>query len=950
MVSGVRSAAIVGLCAFLLAAPVLAWAWTPECCLTPGDAAASSPCLGIGPDGRMHAAYVADFGSPLMYYRVWQGTAWSSAQLLPSPGYKTAGTQMAFDTNGHIHVVAIYRVDGTIDTPYTVYYWEYDGIVWSGPTMLSDGQGGDSDNCASPRIGVDRLGNIHVLWSEGNRVGGKADLIYRRRVGGVWQNRVNLTNNGASGGYGSCAPDMCIEPGGDGIHIVWHDGFSGKDLLYYTKSPDLGNTWPASPWTRISNADYGKGASMVLDRNNLPNIWWTDMDGGGTKFSAYRRWNGSTWTPIENWNARPFMAAAFDSSNVMHYAYHSGSEMSYCTYSYSSGFSGGELVSTGANTYKTDAASIVVNSSGSPSILWLERKGEWPGTSYIFFSTAMPLPAPDSVTGFASESSDQVVRLRWRTPGSINFTGTLIRCKSTGYPTGPTDGTLVCDRPAVQNYNDTFTHSGLTNDVTYYYAAWSYDGSGNCSAPTYQAGRPTLATVGKLKAMPDGTAVDFYGKVVTAVLPGDGCIYVEELDRVGGMRVLTSQTGLVVGDRVNVAGSMGTRVVSGYPAERQIAATGVTKASSGAPLEPLAMGCGALGGAAIPPLVPGVRDGSGANNMGSLVKIAGRVTKILSTYIFVDDGSKVENVSGVGPEVGVMVRLPAAPSFPVGSVVSVVGIVEGSIPTGWTTNRRYLRARDANDVVVLLNPSNGAISGVVTDSGGAGLAGATVSTSTGGYSAVTGTGGHYTMSNVAPGTYSVTGSKPGYQPQTLPGVVVSSGETAHADFALTLIPVEVLTNGDFEAGFTDFWGGRVGDGWSPVYRNQASADNTEWVDFDWGVPQGHSQQVYVSLQGTGESGITQRVTGLAPGSSFRFSAQAYQSSTTSTCWISADPNGGTTMPTRTASFPSIAGQWSYQEVTGTVGASGAVSVFLWAWHQSNPPGMCWFDDASLSVW
>lgn len=692
-----------------------ALAWTPEFCLTPGDDAASSPCLGFAPDGRMHAVYVADFGSPLMYHRIWQGTAWSGAIQLPSPGYKTAGTQMDFDANGHAHVVAIYRVDGTMDTPYSVYYWEYDGSQWSGPTMLSDGQGGDSDNCASPRVGVDRFGSVHVIWSEGNRTGGKADLIYRRRVNGVWRNSVNLTNNGASGGYGSCAPDMRIERNGDGIHLVWHDGFSGNDLLYYARSPDLGNTWPVSPWTRISGEHYGKGASLVLDRYNNANVWWTDSDGSGNKFSAYRRWNGSAWTAIENWNSRTMMSAVFDSANVMCYVYRNGSEMSYCSYTYAGGFVGGELVSTGADTYKTDFASIAVDAADNPSILWLERKGEWPGVSYIFFSTAMPLPAPNPITGFVSESSDRVVRLRWKTPGSINFTGTLVRCKTTGYPTGPDDGTLVCDKPAAQNYDDGFTHSGLSNDLTYYYSAWAHDGAGHYAAPVHEMGRPTLATVGRVKAMPDGSPVDVYGKIVTGVFPTDGCIYVEEADRSGGVRVVTSQTGLAVGDRVDIGGCMGTRTVSGYAAERQILATSVTRTSSGGWLDPVAMTCASVGGAAIPPYVPGVKNGSGANNMGSLVKITGRVTRIVSTYLFVDDGSGVENVSGSGPEIGVMVRALSAPGFATGSVVSVTGITEGSVPTAWTTNRRYLRIRDANDVVVLANPSCGSISGSIAD-------------------------------------------------------------------------------------------------------------------------------------------------------------------------------------------------------------------------------------------
>jgi hypothetical protein len=489
----------------------------------------------------------------------------------------------------------------------------------------------------------------------------------------------------------------------------------------------------------------------------------------------------------------------------------------------------------------------------------------------------------------------------------------------------------------------------LTNGITYYYSAFTHDSDGHYSSAVNCASTPHLLTCREVKDLPDSTTVDLNGKVVTAVFSTDGCIYVEDPDRTSGVRVATSQSGLAIGDRVNITGTVSTRTVSGYPSERQISATSVTKVSSGTPLKPIAMGCEAVGGATVG-LIPGVKDGIGTNNMGLLVKVYGKVTKIVGSYIFVDDGSKVENVSGLGSEIGVMVRCATTPTFPVGSIVSATGIIEGSIPTGWTVNRRYIRARDASDLVVYANPSLGSISGQVTDSYGTVLAGATVSTNLGGYSATTGQDGKYTISGVASGTYTVTASKSGYQTQAILGVEVSSGRTTVVNFTLMPNPTEVLANGNFDGGFVDFWGGRIASSWNPCYRNQSSADNTEWADFDWGTPHGQSQQVYVSLVGIGEAGIMQRVTGLTPGRNFKFSCYAYQSNTNSTCWIAVDPNGGTTLPARTTSFANIAAQWNYQEVTGTVGASGAVSVFLWVWHQNNPPGTCWFDDASLTVW
>jgi hypothetical protein len=159
---------------------------------------------------------------------------------------------------------------------------------------------------------------------------------------------------------------------------------------------------------------------------------------------------------------------------------------------------------------------------------------------------------------------------------------------------------------------------------------------------------------------------------------------------------------------------------------------------------------------------------------------------------------------------------------------------------------------------------------------------------------------------------------------------------------------EALHNGDFEAGFFGFWGGLMAEGWGATFRDGDSSRASSW-DGVWRADGDWTQTVQVDLQGKGEAGIIQVASGLPPGASFRFSARAYQTSTNTTCWLAVDPAGGTKMPARTLPFPNVAGQWNTQETTGTVGPSGAVSVFLWAWHQWDPRGTCSLDGASLVV-
>lgn len=84
-------------------------------------------------------------------------------------------------------------------------------------------------------------------------------------------------------------------------------------------------------------------------------------------------------------------------------------------------------------------------------------------------------------------------------------------------------------------------------------------------------------------------------------------------------------------------------------------------------------------------------------------------------------------------------------------------------------------------------PTTGEITGVVIDdSTGNPIEGANVTTN--GYYDTTDSNGNYHISNVPPGTYTVTASKNGYESNSETDVVVAVGQTATVDFELTPIP------------------------------------------------------------------------------------------------------------------------------------------------------------------
>lgn len=108
-----------------------------------------------------------------------------------------------------------------------------------------------------------------------------------------------------------------------------------------------------------------------------------------------------------------------------------------------------------------------------------------------------------SVTNFTAVGADGQVALSWTNPIGPSFTGTKILFKTTGYPSGATDGASIYDGNGTST-----THTGLTNGVLYYYTAFAHD-----AVPNYSAG----AQAGATPAVVDTTAPSFGGSISPSV-------------------------------------------------------------------------------------------------------------------------------------------------------------------------------------------------------------------------------------------------------------------------------------------------------------------------------------------------------------------------------------------------------------------------------------------------
>lgn len=156
----------------------------------------------------------------------------------------------------------------------------------------------------------------------------------------------------------------------------------------------------------------------------------------------------------------------------------------------------------------------------------------------------------------------------------------------------------------------------------------------------------------------------------------------------------------------------------------------------------------------------------------------------------------------------------------------------------------------------------GTIAGTVKDSGGVGISGATVSTTTGGYSTTTNSSGAYTLSNVEVGTYSVVASKAGYNTSTLTGKTVNGGQTTTCNFTLTtsnttnLLPnaaiyLECGHNETTQRG-KSICDGNLSTKWCCLHNGISTAGD-HWLAFDLGNSATVSQFVvkHASMGGEG---------------------------------------------------------------------------------------------------
>jgi hypothetical protein len=148
--------------------------------------------------------------------------------------------------------------------------------------------------------------------------------------------------------------------------------------------------------------------------------------------------------------------------------------------------------------------------------------------------------APGHVTSLTAVGRVGRTTLSWTNPQDADFAGTLICYKTGGFPSGPTDGTLLADKPNSPGSSDTVTHDNLLYGAVLYYAAFAHDAAMNYApAATIGASAPPgdfdgdndvdMADFGHLQACLSGSTSSYNAGCQDADFDKDGNVDSQDL-------------------------------------------------------------------------------------------------------------------------------------------------------------------------------------------------------------------------------------------------------------------------------------------------------------------------------------------------------------------------------------------------------------------------------------
>lgn len=488
-----RISALIALGSLLIAGPATGQAlWTPAVDIDNSiNEFSGRPSTVFDSAGHIHVNWMESHeGDYDLIHCTNRPGYWAKSEI-PRPGANEqfGDPRMVITPDDVLHVFfAAYDSSGS--APGWVWYTSRPaaGGSWSTPQKISGGVGANFVWAA-----VDSTGGIYMVWTIIRFDPSRGEIMGRYKpLGGSWGSIETIRVSG----YGWPA-DNWVSADGTRFHIC----YATSDYKPYMKTRYAGGT--LSPERTLNS----EGAVPKVVANPVTGdleglfgydwgLWTTRSTDGGVTWetpTALSVWQPPKWDTgghylhrngtiavDANGDVHVIWQGIVNEGNATRCYYRSRIRGSWrWEYSLSDAWS---LGSAGA-----DPGSLVTrNADVHAMIVGSYRSGDLNDIVYMKKANNVgpdTTPPPDAIN-LTATPGNTTMTVTWTQPSAIDdLVGTMVRYKTTGYPTGPTDGTLLCTRVEWPGAALSHTHTGLTNGVTYYYSAFTFD-----DIPTYAPG------------------------------------------------------------------------------------------------------------------------------------------------------------------------------------------------------------------------------------------------------------------------------------------------------------------------------------------------------------------------------------------------------------------------------------------------------------------------------
>lgn len=451
--------------------PTVVQAWTtPLTVSEASDVEPSVPKVARGGDGRIHLAYRRKGPNDWrVCYRERSGAGtWGPVEVISVPW--SDRPDIVEDASGRPHLF----YTGTDASDKTDLF---EAFKQDGSWVVTDFSNTTTHYEDYARLATDSLGRIHLVHTRGT-VDYVGDVVYRV-WNGSWSGETVLGQINNKCYYHR--PDISVDSGNN-VHVVW---CSTQFSLTYRRFS--GSTW-SSPLTLGTTTEFFSYAKIAAaTTNNITAVICDQASSKPVLKQAVSTNGGAGWSALQYLNDGHHPNMDSDMSGNVHLVYE-WYPANYTGYRKWNGSAWTAAVQVSPSTRWQGWADVTADTAGALHVVYDDESVR---LKYVRSGVDSVPPGPPS--GFTAVAGHGTVQLNWTNPSDPDFVGTIIRCKTTGYPTGPGDGLLLCDRAAAPGSADGFAHSDVVDGAVYYYAAFTYDVVPNYSAGVHALARPHVA-------------------------------------------------------------------------------------------------------------------------------------------------------------------------------------------------------------------------------------------------------------------------------------------------------------------------------------------------------------------------------------------------------------------------------------------------------------------------